>query len=570
MDDQFATYEAFRNWLIASYPEDSSTTAKGSTFRDFVAKLLPETARGHRFGPLIPNPKESHDLGVDVLSADLESDQLALQTKFSIYEKKDLDEIISKFGNYESTLDELPEGQLFSDEGPTKPRPVYGIATASTIKGVLKAYEDSKLASRSFYDRLIAEDRLLIWDGDDLRDDARQLNARHFQLPLGLELRSLAGGWLRDGDVWLGVVEGADLVRLEAEHGPGLFYENVRGWLGLEGGRDGETVNQAIRKTIADEPDQMLARNNGVTFRASEVIPDESSTTLQLRDASIINGRQTTGALSTVDGVDPRCRVQVKVVQAERDAWAIADAANNQNRVARIELLLARYFRDQVVKREMAAVVSGSDWLETVVDEDRVRQELFELLRSLLIGIFCQKPGQLADNNYSHIRWDVLDAFYQDGEPPAILYPTLFEVAKATNDAVEIASQMGDVDPLGQIGEQGRPKYRAFLALLTLAATNDIDLSTTLDDVASEVDRIERFLTGASEVLEGDRGRFTRNFSLAYEVVGFQAQGAAEEGDPVKVQQRLSQSVFGTAFTTHFKRTRQAITSDARRRELLP
>lgn len=569
MDDQFSTYETFRDWLTASYPEDSSTTVKGSTFRDFVARLLPESARGHRFGPLIPNPKQSHDLGVDVLSADTESDQFALQTKFSIYEKKDLDEIVSKFNNYESTLDERPDGRLFSDEGPTAPRPVYGIATASRIKGVLKAYKDSKLASRTFYDQLIAEDRLLIWDGDDLRDDARQLNARHFQLPLELELSSIAGGWLRDGDVWLGVVEGVDLVRLEAEHGPGLFYENVRGWLGLEGGRDGETVNQAIRKTISDEPDQMLARNNGVTFRATEVVVEEGSTTLQLRDASIINGRQTTGALSTVDGVHPRCRVQVKVVQAARDAWAIADAANNQNRVARIELLLARYFRDQVVKREMAAAVSGSDWLETVVDEDRIRQELFELLRALLIGIFCQKPGQLAENNYSHIRWDVLDAFYQDGEPPAILYPTLFEVAKATNDAVDIASQMGDVDPLEQIGEQGRPKYRAFLALLTVAATNDIDLSTPLDDVASEVDRIERFLAGASELLEGDPDRFTRNFSLAYEIVGFQAQGA-EEGDPVKVQQRLSQSVFGTAFTTHFKRTRQAITSDARRRELLP
>ena len=154
----------------------------------------------------------------------------------------------------------------------------------------------------------------------------------------------------------------------------------------------------------------------------------------------------------------PNCRVQVKVVQAERDAWAIADAANNQNRVARIELLLARYFRDQVVKRELAAAVSGSDWLATVVDEDRERQELFELLRALLIGLFCQRPGQLADNNYSHIRFDVLDAFYEDGEPPPVLYPTLFAVARATNEAVDIASQLSDVDPLEQVGEQGRPE----------------------------------------------------------------------------------------------------------------
>ena len=425
------------------------------------------------------------------------------------------------------------------------------------------------MASRSFYERLKDEKRLVTWDGEDLRLDARQLNSRHFQLPLQLSLQSAAGGWLQDGEVWLGVVEGTALVRLEAEHGPGLFYENVRGWLGLEGGRDGETVNQAIRKTIQEDPAAMLARNNGVTFRANEVESLDGGE-LVLRDASIINGRQTTGALSAADEVLSTCRVQVKVVKAARDAWAIADAANNQNRVARIELLLARYFREQVVKRELAAATSGSDWLATVVDEDRERQELFEILRALLIGLFCQKPGQLADNNYSHIRWDVLDRLYTDGEPPPLLYPTLFEISRATNDAVDMASRMSEIDPLEQIGEQGRPKYRAFLALLTISATCNIDLSVPLDDLDGEVDRIERFLKDAADLLEGDRDKFVRNFSIAYEVVGFQAQGAADEGDAVKVQQRLSQMVFGTAFTTHFKRTRQSISSDARRRELLP
>ena len=37
----------------------------------------------------------------------------------------------------------------------------------------------------------------------------------------------------------------------------------------------------------------------------------------------------------------------------------------------------------------------------------------------------------------------------------------------------------------------------------------------------------------------------------------------------MRVEQRLSQSVFGTAFTVHFNRVRQAITSDARCRVIL-
>ena len=57
--------------------------------------------------------------------------------------------------------------------------------------------------------------------------------------------------------------------------------------------------------------------------------------------------------------------------------------------------------------------------------------------------------------------------------------------------------------------------------------------------------------------------------SIAYQVVGFEAHGAGEEGGAVRVQQRLYQSVFGTAFTTHFNRVRQGILTEARRRELL-
>ena len=273
MNEQFETYDAFLNWLGSSYPEDISTTAKGSSFRDFVARLLPETTRGRRFGRLKANPKQSHDFGVDVFSADPSTDQLALQSKFFIGEKAHIDGIISAFRNYETRLHEMPEGQLFTDEGPAMPRLVYAIATASRIGGIVAEYEKSHLSSRAFYDDLKAEGRLLIWDGEDLRRDALQLNARHFEMPLKVELSSTAGEWLHDGRVWLGIVEARDLTRLEAEHEPGLFYENVRGWLGLEGGRDGETVNQSIRNTVVDAPAEMLARNNGVTFRASEVEP---------------------------------------------------------------------------------------------------------------------------------------------------------------------------------------------------------------------------------------------------------------------------------------------------------
>ena len=197
------------------------------------------------------------------------------------------------------------------------------------------------------------------------------------------------------------MVEGRDLVKLEDEHGPGLFFENVRGWLGLEGGRElGETVNQAIQKTVAEDPGEMLARNNGVTFRATEVETGEGAV-LKLKDASIINGRQTTGAMASVEHVDPSCRVQVKVVG--RQATLGLSPTLRTIRIERpIELRLRATFAIKSSSVNLQQSASGSDWLATVVDEDRERQELFELLRALLIGLFCHKPGQIADNNYSH------------------------------------------------------------------------------------------------------------------------------------------------------------------------
>jgi hypothetical protein len=124
VNEQFETYEAFQNWLGSSYPEGISTTAKGRTFRDFVAQLLPETTRGRRFGRLKANPKHSHDFGVDVLSADPSTDQLALQSRFFVGEKGHIDGIISQFRNYEARLQQTPDGQLFTDRGPAVPRPV--------------------------------------------------------------------------------------------------------------------------------------------------------------------------------------------------------------------------------------------------------------------------------------------------------------------------------------------------------------------------------------------------------------------------------------------------------------
>lgn len=562
LPEQFQDYERFRDWLFESFPEHASTTAKGNTFRDFVISLVPETARGRPFGQLKPSEKQSHDHGVDVISANPDPPVLALQSKLTIREKGDIDDIISKFHAYEVTLVEAPQMSLMPGEK-EPPRPVFAIATSSRLRGILSAYEGSGLTSRSHYQRLKDEHRLLIWDGDDLLRDAQQVISRRYEIPLRVELASVTG-WHRSGSVLVGVVRGSDVAALEEEHGPGLFFENVRGWKGLEPVKDDETVNEAIKKTIVEAPGEMLARNNGITFRAAHVEPSDDGR-LILHSASIVNGRQTTGCLADVPDLAPECEVFVKVVEASGDAWPIATAANNQNTVARIDLRLARYFREQLVQRELVPAGGSADWLR-VVEGLRSRQADFDHLRYLFIGLFCRRPNQLADDNYSHIRFDILDAFFGAGEPPADLYPTLFSVVKATNSALSQVEGLGDSDPLAKIHGDNRPKYRAYLGILALCGSHRLDLSEQLNNLDEEIERITTWLSKTAQLLAMDGRMFDRNFSLAYEVAGMHALDAYENGSDLRIQQRLSDSVFHTAFSKLYRQLQYRLELEERRR----
>ena len=72
-----------------------------------------------------------------------------------------------------------------------------------------------------------------------------------------------------------------------------LFFENIREFLGEKEDRKGEAVNKDIMRTLIDEPDRMLSRNNGITFKADKVKSNGESSLL-LDGSSIVNGCQTT------------------------------------------------------------------------------------------------------------------------------------------------------------------------------------------------------------------------------------------------------------------------------------
>ena len=559
---QFSDYENFRTWLMQSFPEDANTTVRGNTFRDFVISLLPQTQRGRRFGKLKAAPRQSHDRGVDVINADPDAEQLAVQTKLGIREKSEFDEILSKFQDYEASYRDDPQTTLLADD--LQPPPTFAIATSSRLSGIIERYEASQMSSRAYYDRLRAERRLLIWDGDDLLRDARQVLSRRYEVPPTVELEGVSD-WTGSGAVLLGLVKARDLAALEDTYGPGLFFENVRGWKGLEPTKNDETVNESIRRTVLEAPGEMLARNNGIVLRASSI--DQDGRKLTLYDASIVNGRQTTGVLAEVrERLDPDCMVAVKVVEAEGDAWPIAEAANNQNTVARIDLRLSRYFREQLVQRELASAAGGDEWLTDVMEPLNAREETFDHLRYLFIGLFCRRPNQLAEDNYSQLRWDVLSAYFRNGEPPADLYPTLHKVARATDEALHFVEKLGEGDPLAKMHEDHRPKYRAYLGLLTLCGTHQIDLSEQLPSLDEEVAQVSEWVAKTADLLDGvGQHTYRENFLLAYEVASIHAIEAHREGDESRVSQRLATRLFNTGFGTLYRQLLFKIQMEARK-----
>ena len=60
--------------------------------------------------------------------------------------------------------------------------------------------------------------------------------------------------------------------RLYDQFGDALFLENIREFLGVLGQKNSLTdVNREILETLEEDPVNFLAKNNGITFRASQV-----------------------------------------------------------------------------------------------------------------------------------------------------------------------------------------------------------------------------------------------------------------------------------------------------------
>ena len=390
---------------LADQFQSLNTTVRGQRFAEATLLILPHFPGPDKFSGYHLNPKKSHDGGVDIFSQKLsDGTYAACQAKLKISTTEELDSILSKFYVYERELSTLEEGVLFSETTP--PSVVYIIATGSDLSGIKRRYEQRKPSSYTFYKELFDGGRLEFIDGKDMLAWMRRTYARSTTVPASFRLES-SKPWLNVGDVHIGVLSGQSLIGLVKEHGDGLFFENIRDWLG--GGSDQFSVNNSIAETIKNEPTRMLERNNGITVRAESVERADNGCTLKIHRGAIVNGCQTTMCLWELQTVSSELQVVVKVVRVAdtEAAWRIAQSANYQNPVGRMELELARFLRPQLVTRAAAKLGEGlktdrREGLAAVLRSYTQTEVSYVLIRHLFVGLFSQHPNQLFQDNYTN------------------------------------------------------------------------------------------------------------------------------------------------------------------------
>ena len=128
----------------------------------------------------------------------------------------------------------------------------------------------------------------------------------------------ISGGYTISGSDWKAFVTAIPLTWLHEvfqTYSDKLFSANVRGYLGSR--KSDNNINNGIKSTAKDEPNQFWVFNNGITglvyeFKESEANQSEeecstntlevsSTNTLEITGISIVNGAQTTGALDSLD-----------------------------------------------------------------------------------------------------------------------------------------------------------------------------------------------------------------------------------------------------------------------------
>lgn len=518
---------AFLEHLDAQFPEDGNQNkVKGESFLAFACKLLPLCDFWRDYGEPVPNPKKTHDKGVDIEAQQRAGQgRIVGQSKYRIRDVATFDMVLSQFSAYEEEAIKRArsEQQNLFAEPPSQLH--FVIVTASNLDEIRRRYEEGSLSASNFYRKLKAAGRLFILDGSKLLVLLQSHYRQSYLIAPQIELE-LNADIIEVGNVCLSVVSGEELRRLYDNYGSSLFFENIREFLGFteDGGDKDASVNSAISETLRKQPDKMLGRNNGITFRADSV-QKLSKRTLRLSGGSIVNGCQTTMCVVGVGEHANQAMIATKIVIGG-DSWEVARAANYQNQVTRIDLELARFLRPQIVRKTATDLGFGLPSspqanISNVLEDIHRTKVSYDAIRLLYIGLFSRRPRNLFDGNYSEVRLDVLHELHEKEKHPYVMR-VLFELLMGMERAREILRDRLKsehfVDAFKRFFHQEQLKYQCLLAILTACGCVNDDLVEKSPGPEEARRRLD-FITKLEIVLHRNPEYFERTFLAAFTVM---------------------------------------------------
>ncbi|UEP52081.1 AIPR family protein [Burkholderia ambifaria] len=217
------------------------------------------------------------------------------------------------------------------------------------------------------------------------------------------------------GRAWIGNVSATELIRLHRTYSNQLFAGNVRLFLGSRKGG----INEQIIKTATETPGLFWALNNGVSIIADTAIPNkQNKNTLTLRRFSIVNGCQTTNALTQANASED-CKVLVRVIAAKEAVKNDVVRFNNSQNAIKIWTVRAVDGTQERLRRELSAI--GLDYAPKqsgsrrrrdktkIIELDRLAQFLAAQKSEYLIQAIDNK-AELFDQPYSHIFYPQISA----------------------------------------------------------------------------------------------------------------------------------------------------------------
>ncbi|HVY17414.1 MAG TPA: AIPR family protein [Rhodopila sp.] len=211
------------------------------------------------------------------------------------------------------------------------------------------------------------------------------------------------------GRAWVGSISAAELKRLHSIYQDRLFAGNVRLFIGARKGG----INEQIIKTAKEDPGNFWALNNGITIVADTATPGkakDSSSTLEIKRFSIVNGCQTTSSLVRADA-GPTAKVLARVIAAKATLRnEIVRYNNSQNAVKIWTVRAVDDIQNQLRREFSASNINYAPKQEgarktrntSIIELDKVTQYLAASQESFLIQAIDNKAA-LFDQPYQKL-----------------------------------------------------------------------------------------------------------------------------------------------------------------------